>query len=169
MRAISKRMSEVLGAHCANPTSRQIDEPLQEGCVIEIEDLLLDLTSDLGGAVVFTRGAQCVSQTGTYDLDIIYGLSPDGYNIFHRNNMYSRRIPNNTYTFGESPTGDQFCIDKATGAVHYWVHDAANEDRGYVLISSSLEDFLNRLAPDGASDSEALEKSKKIISIDLSF
>ncbi|MFP3924277.1 SMI1/KNR4 family protein [Pseudomonas sp. W5-36] len=169
MRAISKRMSEVLGAHCPSPTSRQIDEPLQEGCVIEIEDLLVDLSSDLGGAVVFTRGAQCVSQTGTYDLDIIYGLSPDGYNIFQRNNMYSGRIPDKTYTFGESPAGDQFCIAKATGAVHYWAHDAAGVDRGYVLISSSLEDFLNRLTPNETSDSEALEKSKKIVSIDLSF
>lgn len=169
MRAISKRMSEVLGAHCANPTSRQIDEPLQEGCVIEINELLLDLTSDLGGALVFTRGAQCVSRTGTYDLDIIYGLSPDGYNIFHRNNMYSGRIPNKTYTFGESPTGDQFCIDKATGAAHYWAHDSADGDPGSVLISSSLEDFLNRLKAEETSDGEALEKSKKIVSIDLSF
>lgn len=44
MRAISKRLSEVLGAHCANPTSRQIDEPLQEGCVINW--LAPDGTSD---------------------------------------------------------------------------------------------------------------------------
>lgn len=169
MKAISKRLSEVLGAHCANPTSRQIDEPLQEGCVIEIEDLLLDLITDLGGAVVFTRGAQLATPAGTYDLDILYGLSPDGYNIFHRNNMYSGRIPDKTYTFGESPTGDQFCIDTATGAVHYWVHDAADGDREYALISSSLEDLLNRLTADETSDREALEKSKKIVSIDLSF
>lgn len=169
MKAISNRLSEVLGAHCAHPIPRQIDEPLQEGCFLEIDELLLDLITDLGGAVVFTRGAQLATPAGTYSLDIIYGLSADGHNIFHRNEMYSGRIPDNTYTFGESPTGDQFCIDTATGAAHYWVHDAANEDRGYVLISSSLEDFLNRLAPDGKSDSEALEKSKKIISIDLSF
>lgn len=169
MKAISKRLSEVLGAHCAHPIPRQIDEPLPEGCVIEIDELLLDLITDLGGAVVFTRGAQLATPAGIYSLDIIYGLSADGHNIVQRNEMYSGRIPDNTYAFGESPTGDQLCIDKATGAIHYWAHDAADVDRGYVLISSSLEDFLNRLTPEETSDSEALEKSKKIVSIDLSF
>lgn len=169
MKAISKRLSEVLGAHCAHPTPHQIHEPLPEGCVIEIDELLLDLVTDLGGAVVFTRGAQLATPAGTYSLDIIYGLSADGHNIVHRNDMYCGRIPDNTYTFGESPTGDQFCIDKATGAVHYWAHDAADGDPGSVLISSSLEDFLNRLKAEETSDGEALEKSKKIVSIDWSF
>ncbi len=116
MITISKRPSEALGDHCANPTSRLINKPLPEGCVIETEDLLLDLTTDLGGAVVFPRGTQLATRTGTYYL--IYGLSGDRYNIFHRNELHSARIPDNTYTFGESPMGDQFCIDKATGAVH---------------------------------------------------
>ena len=169
MKAISKRLSEVLGARCAHPTPHQIDEHVPEGCVIAIDELLQDLTTDLGGAVVFTRGAQLATPAGTYNLDIIYGLSADGYNLFHRNDMYAGRIPENTYTFGESPTGDQFCIDKATGAVHYWAHDVADGDGGYVLISSSLDDFLSRLAADETSDGEALEKSKKIVSIDLSF
>jgi hypothetical protein len=35
MRALSKTLSEVLKAHCANPAPRQIENPLSEECFID--------------------------------------------------------------------------------------------------------------------------------------
>ena len=83
--------------------------------------------------------------------------------------MYSGRMPNNTYTFGESPTGDQFCINCLTGEVYYWMHDATDGEIDTLLLAPCLDFFLKKLSADEATDIEALVKSKKIKRIDLDF
>lgn len=65
-----------------------------------MDELLVDLLTDLGRAIVFTRGAQLTILSGTYHLDILYGLSADGYNIFHRDEFIPDRFTTTTYCRG---------------------------------------------------------------------
>lgn len=167
MKEISKSIIDKLGAQRTASTPRVNQKSLPAGC--NLNKILIDLGSDFVEGITFTRGAKIRRGLNTYNLDIIYGEAPDDNNIYYRNEMYSGRIPKNSYTFGESPTGDQFCVSCLTGEVYYWVHDAADGEIDTFLLAPSLDAFFKELGADESTDMEALAKSKKITSIDLDF
>ncbi|SET27424.1 SMI1/KNR4 family protein [Pseudomonas graminis] len=167
MKEISKAIIEKLGAQPTPSTPRTIQKSLPAGCTLN--KTLIDLESDFTQGIIFTRGAKIRTGVNTYHLDIIYGEAPDENNIYYRNEMYADRIPKNTYTFGESPTGDQFCLNCLTGEIYYWVHDAADGEVDTFVLASSIDVFFKELNADESTDMEALAKSKKITKIQLDF
>jgi hypothetical protein len=167
MKEISKSIIIKLGAQRTASTPRANQTFLPAGCTLN--KILIDLAADFIEGIMFTRGAKIRIGVNTYHLDIIYGNAANDNNIHYRNQMYSGRMPNNTYKFGESPTGDQFCINCLTGEVYYWMHDATDGEIDTLLLAPCLDFFLKKLSADEATDIEALVKSKKIKRIDLDF
>ncbi|WP_346830267.1 SMI1/KNR4 family protein [Pseudomonas abietaniphila] len=167
MKEISKSIIIKLGAQRTASTPRLNHNFFPAGCTPN--KILIDLAADFIEGIMFTRGAKIRIGANTYYLDIIYGNTTNENNIHYRNQMYSGRIPNNTYTFGESPTGDQFCISCLTGEVYYWVHDATDGEIDTFLLAPCLDIFFKELSADEATDIGALAKSKKIKKIDLDF
>ncbi|MFJ2710768.1 SMI1/KNR4 family protein [Pseudomonas sp. NPDC087346] len=128
---------------------------------------LAELLSHFKGSIIFTRGAKFKTQSKIpvrdkedyIDLDIIYGLASDSNNIFLKNQVYANQIDQNLYVFGESESGDQFCLSKATGEVYYWYHEAKHENETTFLIAKNFKDFIMGLRPD--EELPATEKKKK--------
>ena len=108
---------------------------------------LADIVKEFGSAIIFTRGAKLDSSSGIYYLDIIYGMSSDENDIRYRNQIYLDRIPRHTYTFGESPEGDQFCISSKTNEIYCWKHDAIDGSDSALMASSFIE-FIRNLVAD---------------------
>lgn len=142
---------------------------------IKLSPELLELLVFFGDSIVFTRGAKFKTDApipvkdneGYIDIDIIYGLHSDLNNIFLRNKTYKDQIDESLYTFGESGSGDQYCIDRKTGEVYYWHHEAKHEDKTKFLISRSLNEFIAGLVAD--DEEELVDKSKKIVSAKFDF
>lgn len=103
---------------------------------------------------------------GYVDVVIIYGISEDSNNIYLANKMYRDQIGKEFYVFGESSGGDQFCIDRQTGEIYYWYHEAKSHDLSMFRIATSLPDFIGQLVPD---DDDSSNKSTGIISANFDF
>lgn len=142
---------------------------------IKLSPELLELLMFFGGSIVFTRGAKFKTDAlipakdneGYIDVDIIYGLRSDLNNIFLRNKTYEGQIGGSLYTFGESGSGDQYCMDEQTGEVYYWYHEAKHEDKATFLISRSFKEFIEGLVADDKE--ESVDKSKNIVSAKFDF
>ncbi|MGE1155801.1 SMI1/KNR4 family protein [Pseudomonas kitaguniensis] len=101
------------------------------------------------------------------DLDIIYGLNRDSNNIFLKNSVYKDRIGEDFYTFGESASGDQYCIERESGKIYYWHHEAKHESEIKFLIAPNLIEFITHLIAD--EEKPLIDKTKKIISATFDF
>ncbi|MEF9674216.1 SMI1/KNR4 family protein [Pseudomonas sp. PCH446] len=136
---------------------------------------LAELLSHFKGAIIFTRGAKFKTQSkipvrdeeGYIDLDIIYGLNSDSNNIFLKNETYTNQIDNNFCVFGESGSGDQYCLDKYTGEVYYWHHEATYDSETTFLIAPTFKKFIAQLLPD--DEKNPTDKKRKIVSAKFDF
>ncbi|MBU3059663.1 SMI1/KNR4 family protein [Pseudomonas indica] len=156
----------------AKPLSNRAS-PAREEKSFEIHIELDEILAQFDGAIVFENGAKFKSplalpksdKQGFVDLVIIYGTAEDSNNIFLVNKMYQDQIGKDFYVFGESSGGDQFCINRQSGEVFYWHHEAKTYDLSMFRIASSIVEFIEHLVPDN-SDSG---KSSGIISAHFDF
>jgi hypothetical protein len=165
MKNPSEKMRKELGARTMKLPARNTVRSFANS--EKIDELLSDIIEEFQGSIVFTKGAKISSRSDSYTLDVIYGLNSDINDIYFKNSIYAEQIPQTMYTFGESAEGDQFCIDGKTNEVYYWEHDAIEGQ--VVLIAKSFNEFIDRLVPDETIEVEAVEKSKRVISVDLDF
>ncbi|UUT19628.1 MULTISPECIES: SMI1/KNR4 family protein [Pseudomonas] len=163
-----------LGAESMSFERNQSRNGLQDGS--EISEDLKELLKKFQTAIVFSNGAKFKTPTkipaadnnGFVYLDIIYGLTPDANNIYYKNEIHSKQIDGELYTFGESGGGDQFCISKKTGKVYYWLHEAKDDASSLFLISPSFTEFLEHLAPDNDEDNSK-DDDDGIVSVEFNF
>lgn len=150
---------------------KSVDNIVSEPINLSVE--LLELVGFFKGSIVFERGAKFKTQKnipvrdseGFIDLDIIYGLNNDENNIFLKNKTYKYQIAEDLYVFGESGSGDQYCLSKKTGQVYYWYHEAKFENETTFLIAQTFEGFISGLCP----DDDVTEKASNIISSRYDF
>lgn len=162
-----------LGAETRFFEEKKVSSLLQANITLATE--LSELLNHFKGAIIFTRGAKFQTQSkiptrdkeGYIDLDIIYGLNTDSNNIFLKNETYTNQIDNNLYVFGESGSGDQYCLNKNTGEVYYWYHEAEHENETTFLIAPTFSDFITHLLPD--DEDSSTDKKKKIVSAKFDF
>ncbi|PHN29613.1 SMI1/KNR4 family protein [Pseudomonas sp. ICMP 460] len=165
------KIIETLGAEARFFEVSDIDQ----ACRIELATELAQLLIFFKGAIVFIRGAKFkvdadipVADEDRYvDLDIIYGLNRDSNNIFLKNSVYKDRIGEDFYTFGESASGDQYCIERESGKIYYWYHEAEHESEIKFLIAANLIEFITHLIAD--EEKPLIDKTKKIISATFDF
>ncbi|PMY59516.1 MULTISPECIES: SMI1/KNR4 family protein [Pseudomonas] len=163
-----------LGAESMSFETKQPRNGLQDGS--EISEDLKRLLSNFQTAIVFSNGAKFKTpkkmpigdNNGFVYLDIIYGLAPDSNNIYYKNEMYSSQINRAFYTFGESGGGDQFCVNKKTGEVYYWYHEAKDDASSLFLIAPSFIDFFEHLVPDN-DESDSKDDDDGIVSAEFNF
>ncbi|WP_457242435.1 SMI1/KNR4 family protein [Pseudomonas chlororaphis] len=88
--------------------------------------------------------------------------------MYYKNKMYSNQINGEFYTFGESGGGDQFCVNKKTGEVYYWYHEAKDDASSLFLIAPSFIDFFEHLVPDN-DENDSKDDDNGIVSAKFNF
>lgn len=133
-----------------------IDKKIVSSDKFTLQSELASILENFSGGIVFESGAKFKSplklpksdKQGFVDLVILYGTAEDSNNIFLANKMYQSQIGKDFYVFGESSGGDQFCINRQSGEVFYWHHEAKTYDLSMFKIASSISDFIEHLVPD---------------------
>lgn len=114
----------------------------------------LRLLKKYNGGVFFENGAKyAISNNipnislGYIDVIFLYGLSDDDNGLLYRINMYASNIPSEYYPLGESSGGDQICINKKTGEIYFWWHEAPTDPESLYFLSKNIESFIDGLTP----------------------
>ncbi|MFV8847337.1 SMI1/KNR4 family protein [Serratia fonticola] len=121
----------------------------------------LKLLKKYTGGIFFENGAKYAIDTnipnislGYIDVIFLYGISDDDNGLAYRINMYSSNIPSEYYPLGESSGGDQVCINKKTGEIFFWWHEAQTDSESLYFLSSNIESFIDGLTPIEGSEEE---------------
>ena len=119
---------------------------------------------DWPGTIVFGRGAifkpaessPVDPESGFQSLEVLYGLADDQNNIIRKNRVFHDQVSDSRYiAIGDAPGGNQICVDRKTGKVLFWYHEAPDEDNSLFEIAQSFEEFFKSLQPD--EDSRGVE------------
>jgi len=115
------------------------------------------------------------AEDGTDSLEILYGLeSKYGLSMLQMVETYKGRIPADWIPIGEAPGGNQICLrvhsSGGSQSVEFWDHESEvgpglpPSGDGLTKITSSLQDFVNRLTPE-----DPPENAPRAVKIDLQF
>lgn len=115
----------------------------------------LELIKPYNGRIFFKKGAVFSPLINPpiidkdISIDFLYGNSNGEGGLNHNIKNSFNAIQNELFlSFGECPGGDKVCIEKTTGAVYYFWHDALTDDSRLFHLSDSLEDFIEQLHPE---------------------
>lgn len=121
----------------------------------------LNLLNKYNGGVFFENGAKYTINNsipnislGYIDVIFLYGLSDADNGLFYRINMHSSNIPSEYYPLGESSGGNQICINKNTGEIYFWWHEAPTDPECLYFLSKNIESFIDGLTPIKDSEEE---------------
>lgn len=84
---------------------------------------------------------------GSLSISTLYGIRNDDWSIVKRNVDYDDQVPENCIVIGESPGGNQICIDRDSGSILFWDHESNVQEASSSIISESFDSFIERLYP----------------------
>ncbi|MBC8029830.1 MAG: SMI1/KNR4 family protein [Pyrinomonadaceae bacterium] len=127
-----------------------------------------------GAAVIFQKDVKfkpnertfLEDSDGYHALEILYGTAQDSNGLENKNATYQDQVPSGLIVLGESPGGNQVCLDKSTGRVIFWHHEAVADEESVFEIANDFGDFINRLQVDNihpASEPDGIVKEKSFL------
>lgn len=137
--------------------SENIDADLKR---VEL-DLNFSIPEPLREVLVYFRGAlvfenevrfRPVQSTGLEDtdgchgLELVYGVASNENGFREKNAMYKPQLPDGLVAFGESAGGNLICVDRLTGRVIFWHHEATSIDKSTFEIAQNINIFFNSLS-----------------------
>lgn len=122
------------------------------------------------GKIGFNNGAilnspQHIPQTnGIIRVDYLYGASSGLYGLNYNIESAFNIMPSRDYlTFGECPGGDKVCLNKNSGHVYFFWHDAPTDDECFYLLSNDIFEFMNTIT----QEDKVIIENKKNVKITL--
>lgn len=145
--------ARALGKTEPNPTERMA--VIKKSLSIEFPRALEAILLALRGAIVFDKGAIFTSDErspvddshGKQGLGVLYGIEDDRNGLLACNEMYADQLPRNLITIGETPGGNQVCLERGSGRILFWHHEALTDDSALFQIALTFDDFIARLEP----------------------
>ncbi|GAA4805545.1 SMI1/KNR4 family protein [Lysobacter hankyongensis] len=145
---------EALSAPSAQPeidllqTERDLD--------IELPQSLRQILLQYAAPVVFAHGARFRPDTlcgvegrdGHLTLLTLYGPGAGDSGLLAMNRMYSDQVPPLMAVIGESPGGNQLCIERTSGRIYFWNHEAEHDEAALTAVAESFDAFRERLVAD---------------------
>lgn len=133
-----------------------------------IPEPLHEILIYFGGAIIFESEVRFkpIQATGLEDIDgchgleLLYGVSNSTNGFREKNATYIHQLPDGLVGFAESAGGNLVCLEKFTGRVMFWYHEATSIDKSIFEVARNVNDFLNGLS---VADSPTEIKSKNII------
>ncbi len=145
-------IAEVFTTALSQPGPQMSLNTIENELQTRLPKTLVSILTKMGGGIYFSAKykpdvrSPLSDSEGYNSLDFLYGLTDDDNGVLAKNRTYGReQIPDTYITVGESSGGDQLCIEKNSGKVYYWHHEALSEDKMFYLVASSFDDFLSRL------------------------
>lgn len=139
-------------------------ERVEQRIGLSLPQELSHLLTKIGGAVVFDKGARFKpiamsgreTPNGHRSLNLLYGLTNDEHGLVNNCGIEQDQFPSHLLAIGETPGGDQICLDRYSPKVLLWKHDFP-EGEAITEIAPDFTDFIARLEP----DEELQEPEKK--------
>lgn len=82
---------------------------------------------------------------GELDLNVIYGVPDNDRGLISVNEMLAHQLPSNLVAIGESSGGNQVCIERQSGAITFWDHEARPDDESEFPVSDTFDSFVEHL------------------------
>jgi SMI1-KNR4 cell-wall len=128
-------------------------ETVEDRLLISLPSALKEILARYGSGIIFEKGVLFRPITssgwegsdGALDVIAIYGLSYDEQGLLKQNSIYESQVPPSCIVFAESSGGNQICLDRDSGHVLFWDHEADGRDDPISLISSSFDSFIAQL------------------------
>lgn len=120
------------------------------------------------GAIVFENEVRFrpVQTTGLEDtdgchgLELLYGVSSNTNGFREKNLTYKSQLPDGLVAFAESAGGNLICLERFTGRVIFWHHEATSIEKSTFEIAQNINNFFDGLS---VAAGPAEIKSKNII------
>lgn len=147
----------VLGAPAPNPTAALAET--ERALDLALPGALRDLLSAYGGALLFDNGARFrpdhpsgrEGRDGCLSLVSLYGPGDDDNGLRAMNRNYERQVPPMMAVIGDAPGGDQVCLERSSGQIYLWLHDAEDDEASLSPVAPGFEEFVSRLHPEETS------------------
>lgn len=141
-----------IGQVSANPTAEILE--VERDLNFSIPEPLREILIYFGGAIIFENEVMFrpMQTTGLEDaggfhgLEVIYGVSKSANGLREKNVTYRLQLPQGLVPFAESAGGNIICIEKLTGRVIFWHHEASSTEKSTFEIARNLNVFFNLLA-----------------------
>lgn len=121
-----------------------------------------------GGAIIFDneirfkpmQATGLEDTDGCHGLELLYGVPRNANGLREKNFIYRLQLPNGLVAFAESAGGNIIGIEKSTGRVFFWHHEATSTEKSTFAIAQNIHDFFDILS---VADKSSATKSENII------
>lgn len=99
---------------------------------------------------------------GKLGLDLLYGAVGGDYGLNRINETFLDNIPGHCFVIGASGGGNQICLDRKTGALLFWDHEALTDAESLFRIADGFDAFVALLEAeeDAALDTSGIVESE---------
>jgi hypothetical protein len=138
--------AELIGTVSADPASDLRDA--ERELAIELPDELRALLLEIKGAVFFSKGAKYIpdvssgleDREGFLWLVSLYGPGHGDNSLLLNNRRYRDQIPATMVTIGDSPGGSQICLERESGKIFFWNHEAEFDEDTLTGVADLIPD-----------------------------
>ena len=121
-----------------------------------LPETLRNILLFFGSAIVFEKRVKFKPNQRTmlegedvhHGLGLLFGVAQDRNGLREKNIAFQEQLLSGLVAFGESNGGNLVCLEKTTGRVVFWHHEAVSDDKSVFEISTNLDDFLKSLTND---------------------
>lgn len=112
-----------------------------------------EILVNFGGAVIFDNEVRfkpiqettLEDSSGKHGLEIIYGIAGDQNGIKEKNDTYREQLSDRFIAIGEAAGGNLICLERLSGRVFFWHHEATANEKSLFLVAENMEEFLASL------------------------
>jgi hypothetical protein len=162
---ILESIRSVLGAKAFGKVSNQPQSDLEateRELSVSLPGELREVLVSFGAAVVFEKGAMfkpnqptsMEDSEGLLSLDVLYGVASGDHGLRKQNATFRDQIGPALVAIGDAGGGDQVCLEKTSGRILFWYHEANTDEESLFEIAPDFVSFMQRLEPE-SDDSES--------------
>ena len=141
----------ILGGISTSP--REDIDRVERGLSLKLPLALTDLLMKIKGAVIFDKDLAFTSteanpwqdKHGRNEIALFYGIAPDVNGLLEKNSTYHEQTPVESIVIGECPGGNLLCLDRGTGHVQFFDHEAPGDTEGIFMVAKNFDDFLEKI------------------------